>query len=274
MNQWMTKPFEYPETPMDRGKVLWEKDIEKLLDQKNTAGKPVFGASAKLFTGQWGRYLDVDGDGIPYRTLPGNRHPKSAYFTRGTGHTEYAVYSENPEVWERVLDRIKRKFETARTLVPKPVIENAEGAEIGLIFYGSTDPAIQEARHILAQKGIPTDSMRIKAIPFTPEVVEFISRHVRNYVVELNRDGQMHQLLSLETPRTPVSDGLTVHNAVNLISLSHIDGLPLTAQWVVKALADARRRRAALTDRADRADAHGDLYRRRRRAYRLGKEAK
>lgn len=211
MNQWMTNPFIYPDTPMDRGKILWEEDIEKLLKEPD---------------GKWGRYLDVDGDGIPYRTVPGNRHPKAAYFTRGTGHTEYATYSENPEVWERMLDRIKRKFDTARTLVPKPVIEIVEGAEIGLIGYGSTDMAIQEARAILAQKCILTDYMRIKAIPFTPEVVEFIQNHKRNYVIELNRDGQMHQLLSLETPQ----------NAADLISLSHVDGLPLTAQWVVNGL--------------------------------------
>jgi 2-oxoglutarate/2-oxoacid ferredoxin oxidoreductase subunit alpha len=217
MNQWMTKPFEYPSTPMDRGKILWEEDIQKILDQNGTD---------KLFKGQWGRYIDVDGDGIPYRTVPGNRHPKSAYFTRGTGHTETATYSESPEVWERVLDRIKRKWETARTLVPAPEIETVKGAEIGLIFYGSTEPAVCEARHILAQKGIATDSLRLKAVPFTPAVLEFINSHKRNYVVEQNRDGQMHQLLSLETPE----------NAVKLISLSHIDGLPLTAEWVVKAL--------------------------------------
>jgi len=202
---------------MDRGKILWEEDIQRIIDQNGTD---------KLFKGQWGRYMDVDGDGIPYRTLPGNRHPRSAYFTRGTGHTENANYSESTEVWERMLNRIKKKFDTARTLVPKPEIENVKGAEIGLIFYGSTEQAVCEARHILAQKGIATDSLCIKAIPFTPSVVEFIGRHKRNYVVELNRDGQMHQLLSLETPQ----------NAANLISLSHIDGLPLTADWVVKAL--------------------------------------
>ena len=217
MNQWMTRPFEYPPTPMDRGKILWEEDIQRIVDQNGTD---------KLFKGQWGRYMDVDGDGIPYRTVPGNRHPRSAYFTRGTGHTENASYSESPEVWEHMLNRIKSKWETARTLVPKPEIENVKGAEIGLIFYGSTEQAVREARHILAQKGIATDSLCIKAIPFTPSVVEFIARHKRNYVVELNRDGQMHQLLSLETPQ----------NAASLISLSHIDGLPLTADWVVKAL--------------------------------------
>jgi 2-oxoglutarate ferredoxin oxidoreductase subunit alpha len=219
MNQWMTDPFEYPDTPMDRGKILWEEDIENILHQEG---------DGKLFNGQWGRYLDVDGDGIPYRTVMGNRHPRSAYFTRGTGHDEYAAYSEAPEVWEAMLDRIKKKFETARTLVPKPVIESMPGAEIGLIAYGSTDPAIQEARHILAEKGIPTDYMRIKALPFPAEVTAFIDGHARNYVVELNRDGQMHQLLSLESPQ----------NAVHLISLAHIDGLPLTAQWVLKALSE------------------------------------
>ncbi len=219
MNQWMTTPFEYPNVPMDRGKILWEEDIEKLLKQDG---------NQKLFNGQFGRYLDLDGDGIPYRTVPGNRHPKSAYFTRGTGHTEYATYSEAPEVWERVLDRIKKKFETARTLVPGPVIDTVEGAQIGLIYYGSTDPAVQEARHILAEKGIATDSLRIRAIPFTPEVVQFIERHKRSYVIELNRDGQMHQLLSLDTPQY----------AANMISLSHIDGLPMTADWIVKRLLD------------------------------------
>jgi 2-oxoglutarate ferredoxin oxidoreductase subunit alpha len=217
MNQWMAKPFEYPSTPMDRGKVLWEEDIQRIIDQNGTD---------KLFKGQWGRYMDVDGDGIPYRTLPGNRHPRAAYFTRGTGHTENATYSESPEVYERVLDRIKRKFDTARTLVPCPEIETMQEAEIGLIFFGSTEPAICEARHLLEQKGILTDSMRIRGIPFCQEVVDFIGSHKRNYVIELNRDGQMHQLLSLETPQ----------NAANLISLSHIDGLPLTAEWVVKAI--------------------------------------
>jgi 2-oxoglutarate ferredoxin oxidoreductase subunit alpha len=217
MNQWMARPFEYPSTPMDRGKVLWEEDIQRIIDQNGTD---------KLFKGQWGRYMDVDGDGIPYRTLPGNRHPRAAYFTRGTGHTENATYSESPEVWERVLDRIKRKFDTARTLVPCPEIETMPGAEISLIFFGSTEPAICEARHLLEQKGIPTDSMRIRGIPFCPEVVDFIGSHKRNYVIELNRDGQMHQLLSLETPQ----------HAANLISLSHIDGLPLTAEWVVKSV--------------------------------------
>ncbi len=144
---------------------------------------------------------------------------------RGTGHDEAARYTEDPEIYERVINRLRRKYETAKSLVPKPVIEE-DGSEIGLIAYGSTDPAIQEARDRLEMKGIKTDYMRLRALPFTPEVSDFIRRHDRNYVVELNRDGQLHQLLRLE-----------VQGCTNkLVSLAHIDGLPLTADWVVRAL--------------------------------------
>jgi 2-oxoglutarate/2-oxoacid ferredoxin oxidoreductase subunit alpha len=207
MNNWMTKPFKYPDTPMDRGKVLWEGDIERL-------------------HGDWGRYRDVDGDGIPYRTLPGNRHPRSAYFTRGTGHDENARYTEDPDVWETGMARLKTKFETARKILPTPVTEKMEGAQIGLIAFGSTDPALQEARNYLASQGIPTDYLRVRSIPFSSEVSDFIREHDRNYVIELNRDGQLHQLLTLEVPE----------HAASLISLAHIDGLPLTSKWVEKAL--------------------------------------
>jgi len=207
MNQWMTTPFEYPDRPMDRGKVLTEEDLEKL-------------------DGKWGRYLDVDGDGIPYRTIPGNRHPGSAYFARGTGHNEFAVYSEAPEDYERNMLRLKRKHQTARTLVPKPVIESSGNAEIGIIAFGSTEPAIQEARHLLRQSGIETDFLRLRAIPFTSEVSDFIHGRDRVYVVEMNRDGQLHQLLSLEYAR----------DCAKLISLAHLDGLPLTARWVEAAI--------------------------------------
>jgi 2-oxoglutarate/2-oxoacid ferredoxin oxidoreductase subunit alpha len=207
MNNWMTKPFKYPDTPMDRGKVLWEGDIERL-------------------GGDWGRYRDVDGDGIPYRTLPGNRHPRSAYFTRGTGHDEYARYTEDPVVWETGMARLKTKFETARNLLPTPVTEKMDGAKIGLIAFGSTDLAIQEARYYLANQGVPTDYLRVRSVPFSSEVTDFIREHDRNYVIELNRDGQLHQLLTLEVPK----------HAASLISLAHIDGLPLTSKWVEKAL--------------------------------------
>lgn len=207
MNQWMTKPFEYPNIPMDRGKVLREEDLERS-------------------NGKWGRYLDVDGDGIPYRTLPGNRHPAASYFARGTGHNEYGRYSEEPEVWERIMLRIRSKLETAKTLIPEPVVEMVEGARIGIISYGSTDPAIAEAIHLLSEQGYKIDYMRLRALPTTNMVAEFVQSHKRNYVVELNRDGQLNQVLRTELPEY----------AMQLIPLAHLDGLSLSARWVVNAL--------------------------------------
>lgn len=203
MNQWMAKPFEYPDRPMDRGKILWEEDLEKL-------------------SGQWARYADVDGDGIPYRTVIGNKHPRAAYFTRGTGHDERAGYSEDPDNWERNVDRIQKKFEVAKTLVPLPILETMEGAEIGIITMGSAEQAVAEARYALAQEGVKTDCLRIRALPFTQETLDFINQHPRNYVVEVNRDGQLKQLLTLELPA----------RCSTLISVAHINGLPLSAKWI------------------------------------------
>jgi 2-oxoglutarate ferredoxin oxidoreductase subunit alpha len=208
MNQWMSDKFEYPEKPMDRGKVMWEDDMDKLLERLNGA--------------EWGRYLDVDGDGIPYRTVVGNKHPKSAYFGRGTGHDEYAHYTEEPEVWERILNRIRLKFKTALEYLPKPVIKKTEGAQFGIIAYGSVDPAVEEARDLLAKGGVLSDYMRVRSMPFAPEVAQFIKDHPKNYVVEINRDGQLKQLLTLDAPEY----------GDHLIQVSHIDGLPLTARWV------------------------------------------
>ncbi len=142
MNQWMCKPFKYPETPMDRGKVLWEEDIEEL-------------------KGSWARYLDKDSDGITYRTLAGNKHPMGAYFTRGTGHDENARYSEEPHIWYNNMERLKRKHETAREYVPAPVLHEKKGATIGIIGYGSTEAAIIEAMHQLeTEHGIKADFLR------------------------------------------------------------------------------------------------------------------
>jgi 2-oxoglutarate ferredoxin oxidoreductase subunit alpha len=207
MNQWMTQPFKYPDTPMDRGKVLWEEDLQRL-------------------QGQWARYLDVDGDGVGYRTLPGNRHPAAAYFTRGTGHDENARYSEDNQNWHDLLERLKKKYYLAKKYVPKPVVEKVDGARIGIISFGSTEPAIQEARIQLAEAGIKTDFLRIRAIPFTEEVSEFIHQHERNYVVEMNRDGQLRQILSLE-----YCDCIS-----QLYSVAYTDGLPLTARFVFQAI--------------------------------------
>jgi len=208
MNQWMTEAFTYPDTPMDRGKVLWEEDLEKL-------------------KGDWGRYRDVDGDGIPYRTLPGNKYPGSAYFMRGTGHNENARYSEDAATWARMMDRIKKKYRNAAKFIPEPIIEKTEGATIGLIAFGSTEPAIREARHQLkTEAGLKSDSMRIRGVPFTDDVQKFIESHEHNYVIEMNRDGQMYQLLLVEYPQL----------ANKLTSVAFNDGLPATAKWVKESI--------------------------------------
>ncbi|RPI86773.1 MAG: 2-oxoacid:acceptor oxidoreductase subunit alpha [Chloroflexi bacterium] len=207
MNNWMTSPFDYPDGPMDRGKVLWEGDLNQL-------------------DNHFARYKDVDGDGITYRTVLGNRHPNAAYFTRGTGHDEYARYTEDHQVYEEMMNRLRLKFQTARKVVPPPVIEKMDGADFGIIAYGSTEPVIVETRDRFLDKGIKTDYMRLRALPFSKEVAEFIRSHDRTYVVEINRDGQMHQLLSLDVP----------DKAASLKSIAHLDGLPLTATWVESAI--------------------------------------
>jgi 2-oxoglutarate ferredoxin oxidoreductase subunit alpha len=203
MNQWMTTRFQYPDERMERGKILWEEDLEKR-------------------KGEWSRYKDVDGDGVAYRTVMGNRHHMAAYFTRGTGHDENARYSEDPVNWENNMTRLKKKFETAKTRVPRPVIELKEKAEVGIITSGSAEMAVKEARAGLENTGLKTDYMRVRALPFSPEVLDFVRAHDRNYVVELNQDGQLHQLLTLAIPE----------RSMNLISAAHTDGLPLSARWI------------------------------------------
>ena len=209
MNLWMTKKFEYPDKPINRGKILWEEDLEE-------------------FGHDWGRYLDVDGDGIPYRTVMGNANEKAPYFTRGTGHDEYGNYSEAPEVWARVLDRIKAKIENAREKLPKPILRKVEGARIGLIGMGSTEPAFLEAQDKLAAMGIKCDYMRIRSLPFSKEVGEFIQAHETNIVAELNRDGQMHQILTIDY----------CHLTEKMVSLAVMDGLPMTASTIVDAVVE------------------------------------
>jgi 2-oxoglutarate ferredoxin oxidoreductase subunit alpha len=207
MNVWMSEPFPYPDQPMDRGKVLTAEDLERI--------------------GEFARYRDVDGDGITYRTLPGTEHPLSAWFARGTGHDEKAAYSEDPEAWTRNMARLARKHETARQFMPKPIIERAgKKAQVGLIAFGSTDPAVREARDRLADQGLVTDYLRLRAVPFAEEVAAFIEEHERVYVVEMNADGQMRQLLQLEVPAS----------AARIRSLRHNDGFPITAAWVVQSI--------------------------------------
>jgi len=206
-NQWMTPPFEYPDEPIDRGKILWEEDLEKIKDE-------------------WGRYLDLDGDNIPYRTVPGNQHPKSAYYARGTGHDDFANYSEKPEEWEENLDRIDRKIESSRAILPKPEITTRSGAKSGVIAFGSTDSAVREACDSLQDEGLILDYLRVRALPVASEVLDFIQAYERIYVVENNRDGQIHRILSLELP----------DRTSNLVSVSHIDGMPLSADWIKTAV--------------------------------------
>ena len=202
MNNWMSDPFPYPEKPWDRGKVLDEAELAKLA--------------------RFERYRDVDGDGIPYRTLPGTEDPKGAYFTRGSGHDEAARYTEDPDTYRRVMDRLARKFETARTLVPAPVIDADPNAEVGLIAFGSTHWAMIEARDTLRAFGVPSGYLLLKALPFSPEVAAFIGRYRRIYVVEQNRDGQMAQIVRLESGLSPD----------RIRSVRHYDGLPIDANTV------------------------------------------
>ena len=203
MNNWMSDPFDYPEKPYDRGKVLSAEDLSRL--------------------GEFGRYLDVDGDGIPYRTLPGTEHPSAAYFTRGSGHNEWARYTERPEDYENLVNRLAKKFETAKEWVPQPEIEYVEGAELGLIAYGSTDVAIGECRDQLRkEQGIETSYLRLRALPFVPEVRNFVTRCKRVYVVEQNRDGQLTDLLRLEVgPQVP-----------RIEKILYYSGLPIEARFI------------------------------------------
>lgn len=202
-NQWMTEPFEYPDTPIERGKILWEEDLEKIKEE-------------------WGRYRDLDGDFIPYRTVPGNTHPKSAYFTRGTGHDDFANYSEHPEQWRKNLDRIKNKINSSKADLPEPVIKKIRGAKNGIIAFGSPDAAMGEALDYLKADGVKLNYMRLRSLPASDQVLDFIRSHEKVYIVENNRDGQMHGILSLELPE----------KAQDLISLAMIDGLPLNAEWI------------------------------------------
>lgn len=205
MNKWMSDPFEYPTEPVSRGKVLTAEDLRN--------------------NGAFARYRDVDGDGIPYRTLPGTNHPGAAYFTRGTGHTEHANYSEKPEDWVKNMDRLARKFDTARELVPAPVVQNVESARFGIIAYGSSDPAVEEARYILAvDHGMKTSYLRVRALPANGEVRAFCERYPQVLVVEQNRDGQMASILKAEYPEL----------AARFKSVLHYNGLPLDADSVVQ----------------------------------------
>jgi 2-oxoglutarate ferredoxin oxidoreductase subunit alpha len=207
MNNWMADPFPYIDKPIQRGKVLNAADLEKLKAQ----GKP------------FERYRDVDGDGIPYRTLPGTEHPMAAYFTRGSGHNEKAIYSEKPEDYVRNLDRLAKKFETSKSSVPPPVIKGEASADVGIIACGSSDCPMQEAIDQLAANGVKVEYLRIRAFPFPASIQKFIERKKRVYVVEQNRDAQLLQMLKIEH---------AAEVALKLRSVLHYDGLPIDARSI------------------------------------------
>jgi len=209
MNNWMSDPFAYPKAPIDRGKVLTKEDLDRM--------------------GGFARYKDVDNDGIGYRTLPGTEHPAAAYFTRGTGHNEKSGYSERPDDFEKNMERINKKFETARAFVPRPELMSGNAkAKIGIIAYGTSHWGIIEARDQLRDEyNIETDYLRLKAYPFSREVHEFIEQHERVYVVEQNRDAQMLSMIKLDIKPELVT---------RLRSIAHIHGLPLDARSVTDEL--------------------------------------
>ncbi|KHD87805.1 MAG: hypothetical protein OM95_12405 [Bdellovibrio sp. ArHS] len=204
MNLWVENKWSYPEKPFDRGKILTVAELEK-------------GAS-------FDRYKDCEGDGIPYRTLPGAKHAKAAYFTRGSGHNESAQYTENPIAYTQVTERLLKKWETAKSLVPAPLIEKApDSAQEGILYYGALDAVVAEMKALLTP-ATSLNSCRLRALPFTAEVQKFLEENKKVYVLDQNRDGQMYQLLASEFP----------HLATKLVSLRYHDGLPVTAEKLLK----------------------------------------
>lgn len=203
MNNWMSDPFLYPEKPIQRGKVLSARDLEQ--------------------AGEFARYRDVDGDAIPWRTLPGTEHPLAGYFTRGSGHNDLARYSERPEDYVALVDRLARKVETARSHMPQPVVQGPDDAEIGIIAYGSSDVAVQECLDQLRQEyDVDAAYLRIRALPFSRDVAAFVKRHRRIYSVEQNRDGQMGDLIKLEVGG----------ESEKIRKVLHYNGLPIDARFI------------------------------------------
>jgi 2-oxoglutarate/2-oxoacid ferredoxin oxidoreductase subunit alpha len=210
MNERLTRPFDWDDArKLDRGKVMTYADLE--------AGK------------KFGRYLDVDGDGIPYRTLPGTHPTKGAFFTRGTSKDRMARYSEEGPDYQENMERLLKKHHTARTLVPAPIVRSApEPTKYGAIYFGSTSPAMIEADEILAEQGVRLDLMRVRGFPFADEVEEFIDAHEKVFIVEQNRDGQLRMLLMNELDANPAK----------LVKVLHYDGTPITARFIAGAIAD------------------------------------
>ena len=210
MNHRLCEPFKWDETRnLDRGKVMTAAELD--------AGKT------------FGRYLDVDGDGIPFRTYPGTHPTKGSFFTRGTSRDRYARYSEEGAVYADNMQRLVRKFETAQDMVPRPLQANAaKPTKYGVIYFGSTSPAMDEAIGMLEARGHQLDRLRIRAFPFHSSVASFIADHDFVYVVEQNRDAQLRSLIVNENGIDPV----------RLVPILHYDGTPITARFIAKAIGD------------------------------------
>jgi 2-oxoglutarate ferredoxin oxidoreductase subunit alpha len=210
MNERLCKPFTWDDSrKLDRGKVMTAAEL--------SAGK------------DFGRYLDVDGDGIPYRTYPGTHSTRGAYFTRGTSKDRYARYTEEGPAYQDNMERLLKKFRTAEQLVPRPMVREAkEPTKLGAIYYGSTSPAMDEADEILAERGIHLDLMRVRGFPFNNDVRTFIAAHDQVFVVEQNRDAQLRLMLMNELDIDPAK----------LARVLHYDGTPITARFIVDAIAD------------------------------------
>jgi 2-oxoglutarate ferredoxin oxidoreductase subunit alpha len=202
MNNWMADPFPYPTEPIERGKVLTAEDLDKL--------------------GGFERYRDVDGDGVGYRTLPATNHPAAAYFTRGSGHNEKAQYTERADDYVNNVDRLAHKFETMRKHLPAPEVQEARNAKIGIVCAGTSHYASTESRDQLqSEHGIAASYLRLKAYPFTKELIDFVRRHERVYVIDQNRDAQLLALMRLEFDPDDIA---------RLRSVRYYGGLPLDAR--------------------------------------------
>ena len=223
MNEWLTEPFKWDDTRrLDRGKVMTYEDLE--------AGR------------DFGRYLEVDGDGIPYRTYPGTHPTKGGYFTRGTSRNPYARYSEEGSVYVGNMERLLRKFDTAKALVPAPIRRDAgRPARDGVIYFGSSTPAVHEALDALEQAGLHLDALRVRGFPFAQEVFAFIAEHERVFVLEQNRDGQLRTLL--------INEGDVDPN--RLTAVLHYDGTPITARFIADAVQGLMADRKAMPEAAE-----------------------
>ena len=213
MNMWSSAPLKLNQDAYDYGKRLSAQDLEDW----TKAGK------------KFRRYFDQDGDGIPYRTVPGNQHRMASYFTRGSGHDADARYSEDEHDYKYILDRLRKKFETARKFVPKPIIEKERGVKTGIICYGSSFEPVREARDRLKARGLKTNHMLIRALPLTSEVRDFLAEHDTVYLVEQNRDAQMAAIIKDEQPEL----------GAKITSILVYNGLPVSAGEIVKQIFEA-----------------------------------